>query len=101
MSKYHAIKTEVDGVMFDSKREAERYRELKLMQQAGVIEHLELQAKFPVKVNGKHICNYFADFIYTERGAPIVEDCKGMRTAAYRLKKKLVEALYEIEIKET
>ena len=102
MTKYRAIRTEVDGVVFDSKREAIRYGELKMLQNAGIIRDLELQPKYPIDVNGSHICNYFADFRYTEveGGEEIVEDSKGVLTPVYRLKKKLVEALYLIEIVE-
>lgn len=99
-SKYGNRKTEVDGFVFDSKREAERYSELKLLEKAGVIQSLTLQPKFEVKVNGKHICNYFADFEYMENGKLIREDVKGVRTDVFILKKKLVEALYDITIVE-
>ena len=102
MSKYHAIKTEVDGFVFDSKREAARYSELKLAEMSGDITDLELQPKFPIVVNGEKICTYIADFRYKERdGTEIVEDCKGMKTAVYRLKKKLMRAVCGIVILET
>lgn len=101
MSKYHAIKTEVDGFVFDSKAEARRYSELKLLEKVGEIKDLQLQPPFPVFVNGKLICHYIADFSYHEKGKYIVEDVKGVKTPVYRLKKKLVEALYNITITET
>ena len=100
MSKYHAIKTEVDGFIFDSKAEARRYKELRLLEKNGDIADLELQPKFLVEVKGKKICTYLADFQYFDRakGAHVVEDVKGVKTPVYRLKKKLVEAIYGIEI---
>lgn len=101
MSKYNSVKTEVDGFVFDSKAEAHRYSELKLAEKAGEITELELQPKYPVEVNGSKICTYIADFRYKDGdGNQIVEDVKGVKTPVYRLKKKLVEALYWIEITE-
>ena len=100
-SKYHAVKAEVDGYIFASKREARRYGELKLLYNAGEIFELTLQPKFEITINKVHICNYFADFRYeTKYGAMITEDVKGVKTPVYKLKKKLVEALYGIEIVE-
>ena len=93
-SKYRAVKTEVDGITFDSKREAARYMELMLMQRAGEIKRLELQPKYDCVVNGKKICTYRAYFRYSTNENSIVEDVKGMKTPVYKLKKKLVEALY-------
>jgi hypothetical protein len=102
MSKYHNIKTEVDDHPFDSKKEASRYAELKLLLQADEISELELQPKFRIEVNRKLICSYFADFRYWDyqKSAYIIEDVKGVRTPVYRLKKKLVEAVYGIVIVE-
>jgi len=93
-NKYRAVKTEVDGITFDSKREAARYMELVLLERAGEISHLELQPSFVCMVNGHKICTYKADFRYFSASNSIVEDVKGMKTPVYRLKKKLVEALY-------
>lgn len=103
--KYNNKPTVVDGIKFDSIDESLRYLQLKSMQQAGEIEYLELQPKFPLKVNGQLICNYFADFRYycRTRGKMIVEDVKGGKatvTAVYRLKKKLMLAIYGIKIQE-
>jgi len=101
MNKYHAARTEVDGIVFASKAEAARYCELKLLQGAGEITGLELQPKFPLIVNGKKVATYIADFRYTERGEVVVEDVKSVATrkiAVYRLKIKLVQAIYGIEI---
>jgi len=100
MTKYKAIKTEVDGIMFASKKEAMRYKELKFLRGEYRISDLTLQPKFPVEICGKKICTYVADFLYYENGEKIIEDVKGVKTPVYRLKKKLVEAIYNITIKE-
>lgn len=100
MNKYRAIRTEVDGIMFASKKEALRYKELKFLLQEQRISDLVLQPKFPIEVNGKKICTYIADFIYNEDGIQVVEDVKGVKTSVYRIKKKLTEAIYNITIKE-
>ena len=101
MSKYGNIKTVVDNITFDSKKEAARYQHLKLLQKAGGIDRLKLQPKFPIEVNGKKICTYVADFSYYYSPADlVVEDVKGMKTPVYNLKKKLVKAIYGIEIQE-
>lgn len=103
MSKYHARKTEVDGIVFDSKREAARYQELRQMEQAGLIEDLQLQQRFElIPKHGKNRAVYYvADFVYLQSGHRIVEDCKGFRTDVYKLKKKLFEYRYDTEILET
>lgn len=108
MSKYSAQKTVVDGITFASKKEAKRYGELKLLARAGEIHNLQMQFKMPVwimnfKGSGSTFgFNYIADFTYNEKnGDLIVEDVKGFRTPVYRLKKKCVEAYYEIKIRET
>ena len=100
MSKYNAIKTEVDGYIFASRREAARYSELRILEKAGEIIDLELQPHYPCTVNGKLICKYIADFRYTsvKRGNVVIEDAKGFKTPVYRLKKKMVEAIYNIII---
>ena len=101
-NKYGAKKTFVDGVAFDSKAEARRYGELKLLLHGGLIADLELQPKFPIHVNGKKIGFYKADFQYREVTDDhiTIEDVKGHKTPVYKLKKKLVEAIYGIEIVE-
>lgn len=100
MSKYHAKKTTVDGITFDSKKEAERYCELKLLEKAGEITHLTLQPVFELqpkfKKNGKMIraITYTADFMYCEEasgGGVVVEDVKGMRTQQFELRRKMFE----------
>jgi hypothetical protein len=100
--KYGNRKTEIDGYLFDSQAETRRYQELKLMQAAGEIDTLELQPVYEIMVGERYICNYRADFKYHDikKGIAVVEDVKGYRTPVYRLKKKLVEALYGFEIME-
>lgn len=100
-SKYNAIKTEVDGFLFDSRAEARRYSELIILERAGEIKSLCLQPVFQLLVNGERIGKYIADFKYLDQdGNIIVEDVKGVKTPVYRLKKKLVKAIYGIEITE-
>jgi hypothetical protein len=102
MNKYHAKKTTIDNITFDSIRESQRYNELKMLLRANKIAHLELQVPFQVTINGKKICKYLADFQYVdlETGKVVIEDTKGFRTQVYRLKKRLVEAQYGITITE-
>lgn len=106
-SKYHARRTTVDGITFDSKREADRYLVLKSMEEEGVIEDLRRQVRYELvpafDVDGRH-CRpvyYVADFVYVEDGKEVVEDVKGMRTDVYRLKSKLFARRYGKVIKET
>lgn len=99
--KYRAKRTEVDGITFASRMEAQRYTELRALEQAGEISGLELQPRYDLVVNGVKIGRYVADFRYREDGRLVVEDVKGVKTALYRLKKKLVRALYGIEVRET
>lgn len=106
-SKYRAIKTTVDGIEFDSKKEAMRYQELKLLQKAGVIKDLSLQPNFLLqeayRKNGRTVrkIEYIADFSYydLEKDKFMVEDVKGLKTDVYRLKKKIFEFKYpDLEI---
>src|SRR5689334_15113681 len=103
-SKYRAVKTSVNGWTFDSKAEAARYQHLLTLGAVGHVRNLELQPRFPIALNGRVIANYVADFRYEELDAfgwrEVVEDVKGMKTPVYRLKKKLVEAQYGIQIRE-
>lgn len=99
-NKYHAKLIGIDGYTFQSKAEAARYQELKFRLLAGEIGKLEVHPKIDIMVAGRHICDYIADFAYTVDGDYIVEDVKGVRTPVYKLKRKLVEALYGIVIKE-
>lgn len=101
-NKYRAQKTTVDGITFDSKKEAKRYGSLKMLERAKVIKNIELQPSYPININGIKIAIYKADFRYWHNDLQhtTVEDVKGVRTPVYRLKKKLVEAIYGIEIVE-
>ena len=102
MSKYHSRKTTAYGITFDSKKEADRYCELRLLEMAGKIKELDLQVQFVLqpafKKNGKTIraITYVADFEYydLEKGKYIVEDVKGYKTKEYLLKKKMFEYRY-------
>ena len=106
-SKYHAKKTVVDGVTFDSKREANRYLVLKGMEEDGTIKDLRRQVRYELipafDVDGKHYrpVFYVADFVYRENGHEVIEDVKGMRTDVYRLKSKLFARRYGKVIRET
>lgn len=106
-SKYHAKKTVVDGVTFDSKREANRYLVLKGMEEDGTIKDLRRQVRYELvpafDVDGRHYrpVYYVADFVYVEDGKEICEDVKGMRTDVYRLKSKLFARRYGKVIRET
>lgn len=102
MTKYHNHKTLSNGVQFASRKEADRYQELLLMQRSGLIDQLELQPRYDLIVNGCKVGFYKGDFRYEEvaTGKLVTEDVKGVRTAVYMLKKKLVKALYGVEIAE-
>jgi hypothetical protein len=103
--KYGNKKTTVDGIVFDSKKEAERYQDLILAMKYKKISALQLQIKFPLIVNDQIVANYIADFVYLdESGKKIVEDVKSeitRKNPVYRLKLKLMKAIYGIEIKES
>jgi len=101
-SKYGAKPKEVDGIKFHSTWEADRYSELKTLVRIGEIENLCLQVKYELHVNEELICNYIADFVYVDgNGERIVEDAKGVKTPEYKLKKKLMKAIYDIDIYES
>ena len=117
-NKYQNTKVEIDGQLFDSKREARRYQELKLLEKAGEISNLRRQVKYiliPCQrepdeigprggvIKGKVIekeCSYFADFVYEENGETVVEDVKGIRTDVYMIKRKLMLYVHKIRIRE-
>ena len=106
--KYHNKKVEYDGYTFDSIREKNYYIKLKLREKAGKIKELELQKEDElqpsVKLNNKRSrkITYRADFTYktAEDDKLHVIDVKGFRTDVYRLKKKIFEYKYKIEIEE-
>lgn len=94
--KYGARKVVVDGLTFDSRGEANRYGELRLMERAGLIKCLVLQPEFVLQdaftdAEGRRwqAIKYRADFQYVEGGKTIVEDFKGVETAEFKLKRKL------------
>lgn len=103
-SKYHNQKVVVDGIKFDSKKEAKRYQELRLLRRTGEINNLRLQAPYVLIDKSKYgrAIKYIADFVYYDNGLKkeIVEDTKGYRTDVYKLKKRLMAERYGIEIKE-
>ena len=105
-NKYGAVKTEVDGITFDSKKEARRYTELKQLQEAGKITNLQRQKRYVLQpafeLNGKKIREiaYISDFEYDKDGIHHTEDVKGKILDVFRLKAKLFAYKfgYEIEI---
>ena len=118
MSKYRNRKITRDGETFDSLKEYNRYRELKLLERAGKISKLNRQIPYtlipaqyetyldPETGKERRICleravTYKADFTYWEDGKFVVEDTKGFRTEVYKLKKKLMLYIFGIKIKES
>jgi hypothetical protein len=106
-NKYNAKKTDYRGHTYDSKKEAEYARGLDLAMKVnapGAPLEWERQVRMPVKLNGKHICYYILDFLVTYEDRVEHIDVKGMKSgpayAMFKLKKKLIEAYHEIEIKE-
>lgn len=101
-NKFNASKTEIDGIVFDSKKEAKRYKELQLLLKAGVIGLLQLQVPYELNEGGSHSLKYVADFVYirTDTGEKVVEDTKGFRTTIYKKKRKLMKKIHGIEIRE-
>lgn len=120
MSKYHNRKVTVDGITFDSVKEANRYKELKVLERAGLVHDLQLQVKFKLipaqrewtdetTASGKpkkgkileHECSYVADFVYKNRyGLQVVEDVKGFKTKDFIIKRKLMLWIHGIRVKE-
>ena len=112
-SKYHNVKVHriVDGKTktIDSKREARRYDELRLLERSGQISGLKTQVRYRLipsqrGPDGRVVerpCDYVADFVYTDKtGHTVVEDAKGRRTEAYIIKRKLMLYIYGIHIQE-
>lgn len=114
MNKYHNRKVITsDGIEHDSQREANRWCELKLLERAGKIQHLDRQVKFVLipaqyEYEGKkrklveRECAYIADFVYhnAEDGKLVVEDTKGFKTKDYIIKRKLMRCVHGVAIKE-
>lgn len=100
-NKYGAVKTEYKGRMYDSKKEARYAEKLDMMFLSGEVIDWKPQVRIPLTVNGKKICTYVCDFlvVYADGRIEYV-DTKGVRTATYKLKAKLVKALLGVEIKE-
>ena len=104
--KFNNKFTKVDGITFQSRKEAKRWGELKLLEKAGEISSLKRQQVFEIVVNGVHVTNYKSDFSYVDtRGFSklVVEDVKGgdaTKTDLYLAKKALMKAVHSIEIKE-
>jgi hypothetical protein len=118
--KYGNKKIYEDGEVFDSKKEYRRWKELILLVKAGEISKLQRQVKYtlipsqrepdirgprggirPGKLIEREV-SYIADFVYTDKaGQTVVEDCKGLRTKEYIIKRKLMLHEYGIRIKET
>ena len=117
-NKYHSKKVAVNGIEFDSKKEAKRYQELLLLERAGAISDLKRQVEYvliPAQrepdtygvrgglIKGKVIeqaVKYKADFVYNENGQAVVEDTKGFRTKDYILKRKMMLYFHGIRIRE-
>lgn len=101
-NKFHAVRTTVDGITFDSKAEAARWLDLRLLEKAGKIVGLKRQVPFPLVVNGLLITTYIADYTYTDTltGDVVTEDCKSPATITpeFRLKMKLLSALHGINV---
>lgn len=104
MTKYGNRKlTAPDGQKFDSVKEYHRWGCLRLLERAGAISNLKRQVKYELipKQIGERACNYVADFTYMENGRLVVEDVKGVKTDAYKIKKKLMLWVHGIHIRET
>ena len=106
MNKYKNRRITTPDGTFDSKREYERWCELKLLQRAGKICDLRRQVKYHLvpaqynKVRNERPVDYIADFVYVENGRTVVEDVKGKRTPEYIIKRKLMRYLRGITIRE-
>lgn len=102
-SKYGNSKKEVDGIIFDSEREARRYGKLKIKLKAGLIGLFRRQVEYELNPGGTHSLKFIADFVYRDSvtGEEIVEDCKGWRTREYIKKRRLMKKVHGIIILET
>jgi hypothetical protein len=106
-TKFGNVRTKLDGYTFDSKMEARRYQELRLLEKARQIFGLAVHERFSLDIHGVHICDYEADFCYWTKLKPdqgvqyVVEDVKGHRTDVFILKKKLMKAILGLDVLET
>lgn len=107
MNKYRSRKYTINGIVFDSKKEAYRWSELVLLQKAGQVTDLKRQVKFELipsqRVDGRvaeRACTYVADFVYKRNGKTVVEDTKGFKTKDYIIKRKLMLWVHGIRIVE-
>jgi len=107
-SKYGNTPVTIDGMRFRSKREAARFQELRLLERAGEIAGLAREVPFILapraQINGRWrpALTYIADSVYsTKDGRMVVEDCKGVRTEGYRIKRHLMKSVHGIDILET
>ena len=109
IAKYGNKKIVVDGITFDSKKEAQRWSELKLLERAHVITNLQRQVTFvliPKQVREgycvERACTYKADFVYKANGKTVVEDVKSpiTKTREYIIKRKLMLFIHDLEVKE-
>lgn len=106
-SKYGNKKVEVNGIVFDSKKEARRWLELDMLAKAGEIQNLQRQVPYLLipsqSVDGKVVeraVSYVADFVYKQDGKTVVEDTKGHKTKDYILKRKMMLFFYGVQIRE-
>ena len=100
-NKYGAIKTKVDGIVFDSRAEARYYQQLKVLEKAGKISGLVCHPRYPIVYQKEKVCVVVLDFEYTDDdGEPHFVDVKGVYTAISRLKHNLFGAFYgqDVEI---
>lgn len=100
--KFGNIRQEVDGIRFDSKKEAEQYGKLKMLLKAGKIKAFQMQKTFKLYVNDHHICDYRCDFVVLNLDdSEVVQDVKSSATAnvrAFQIKKKLMKAVFNIDV---
>lgn len=101
-SKYNARETWVDGIRFDSRKEAARWNQLVMLERAGVIMGLRRQVPYVLIDKSAHgrAIRYIADFAYMQDGQEVVEDAKGVKTPVYKLKRRMMAERYGIIIKE-
>ena len=96
--RYYAKKTRVDGYLFDSKMEARRYEQLKLLERAKTIERLAVHPKWEINLDKTWICDVEMDFSYMENGKVVIEDVKGHDNVLSKLKRRLFEAKYGLQV---